>query len=395
MPHLRPKMTLYDIFGPGFILNPRASYHNMYWLPDLISQHSATGGPMPVAGKLPLLCHHDVTSQAGTSILKDAGLDLAPNRIYYSDKQNYYEVLDSLESAKEKIIFNCPHLPEEFDYNRYWIDPELIFFLNNKKSLGELVPKENLARREILAINDFLKNQFSLNLPFVVKAATNEPSGGGNNVVICKDEEKLQYAKELLKSCEFVIIEEYIPINANYCVQFAKTYQGELAYLGGSEQIIQDGVKYKGNWFERDHQPPKEVTELGKVIMEKAVSLGYWGVAGFDIVVGKDNRIMALDLNFRLNGSTAALLLSENVMKSLNVSTLKVRSFRTVISFTKLETFTRNLINQQKLVPLTIYKPEHPRQNNPIVLRCLLAGNSKNEILRTEQQIEQMFEIKE
>ena len=35
--------------------------------------------------------------------------------------------------------------------------------------------------------------------------------------------------------------------------------------------------------------------------MKKAISLGYWGIAGIDIVIGEDNRVLVIDLNFRQN----------------------------------------------------------------------------------------------
>ena len=45
--------------------------------------------------------------------------------------------------------------------------------------------------------------------------------------------------------------------------------------------------------------------------MKKAISLGYWGIAGIDIVIGEDNRVLVIDLNFRQNSSTGAVLLKE------------------------------------------------------------------------------------
>lgn len=43
--------------------------------------------------------------------------------------------------------------------------------------------------------------------------------------------------------------------------------------------------------------------------MENGVNNGYFGIAGFDLLVDKNDDIFAIDLNFRQNGSTSMLLL--------------------------------------------------------------------------------------
>lgn len=391
---IKPALTLYDIYGPGLIFNQRASYKNMKWLPDLVSQHSDTGRLLTIAGKMPILCHSGVTDPFSLSILQEFGLPLATNLHVYYDKKSYYEKLNEFsQSTDEKVVINFPHLPEELNYEKYWIKPALISYLNNKGNLEDLVPNQNLARRKVLPISDFLQEKnFPFHLPFVVKAATNEPSGGGIEVVICKSNEDLQYAKQLFNSCHFVVLEELISIRRNYCVQFAQTYKGDLIYLGAAEQIIKEG-KYKGNWIiKEDKQFSEEIIQLGKQIMEMAVSLGYYGIAGLDIVIDEDNRIIAIDLNFRMNASTIALLLKENIMESLQVNTLKIRAFKTFVTLDKFESSIRSFIGQDKLLPLSIYKPSKINSDEPIIMYSIIAGNSKKEVNKIEQQLQDQLE---
>lgn len=122
--------------------------------------------------------------------------------------------------------------------------------------------------------------------------------------------------------------------------------------------------------------------------MKKAISLGYWGIAGIDIVIGEDNRVLVIDLNFRQNSSTGAVLLQESIMKSFNVNTLKLRTFKTNINYNKLEKYIRYLIKLKKLVPLSIYKPIKATHDHPIIFSCILVSNSKKEIIETEQRAE-------
>lgn len=394
MAQIKPSITLYEIFGPGYIYNPRASYKNKRWLPDLISQHSTTGSLLLLAGEMPIVCHQNVTEPSCLAFFEEKGLKIANNRYIYHNQNSYYEVLHKFQLASDKVVINYPHLPEELNYGKYWVQPKLLSYLNNKGNLEELVPKENLAKRKVMPITHFLNSKnFLFDLPFVVKAATDEPAGAGLDVVICRNEGQLLEAKELFKSCKFVVIEEFIPIKQNYCIQFAQTHKGSLIYLGAAEQIITEEGKYGGNWIERANQLPKKVIELAEMIMKKSISMGYWGIAGIDIVIGEDERVLVIDLNFRQNGSTGALLLKESIMNALNVQTLKLRSFKTTIDFTKVEKEIRRLMELKKLVPLSIYKPAEVTTENPIILSCLLAGNSKEEVITAEQQAERFFKV--
>ncbi|MGJ9381554.1 ATP-grasp domain-containing protein [Salipaludibacillus sp. CF4.18] len=391
MIEIKPSVSLYDIYGPGYIFNQRASYKNRKWLPDLVSQHSDTGRLLTIAGKIPILCHNRVIGPFSLSILKESGLQIADNLHIYYDEKSYYEKLKEFNQSKEKVVVNFPHLPEELNYDKYWIDPQLTSYLNNKGNLEDLVPKQNVAKRKVIAISDFLQGiNFPFQLPIVVKAATNEPSGGGIEVVICKNNENLQYAKQLFNSSNFVVLEELIPIQRNYCVQFAQTYKEELIYLGAAEQIIVEG-KYKGNWIVKK-DIPEEVIKLGEHIMEKAVSLGYRGVAGLDIVITDDNRIIAIDLNFRMNASTVAVLLKESIMESFQVNTLKFRGFKTHVGLSKFESSIKSFIKQKKLIPISIYNPPHLNSDEPIIIYSILIGNSKKEVNMIDQQIQDQLE---
>ena len=52
---------------------------------------------------------------------------------------------------------------------------------------------------------------------------------------------------------------------------------------------------------------PESVIQAGKEIMEIGVSKGYFGIAGFDLLIDEHGDIFAIDLNFRQNGSTSML----------------------------------------------------------------------------------------
>lgn len=388
---MKPLLTLTMIFGPGYIMNGRGSYHNSQWLPSQVSQDSSSGSLLAVAGDFPIVCHEDVSRTSCLPILQTAGLQVGQNLLTYKDEKSYYYLLNDLQTKGKRVIFNYSHLPNEFNETQYWINRAVLLFLNNKKNLGELVPKKYVPRRKVLSIDQFMNNDnIPFELPYVVKAATDQPNGGGIEVVICKTPNDLQQAKKLFHTCSFVVIEEFLAVKRNFCVQFIQTYTGDLVYLGSAEQVITEEGKYAGNWIDVQDQTPVEAIELCKQVMEKAVLLGYWGFAGIDTVITEDNQIFIIDLNFRQNGSTVALVLKDSIMNCLEVKVLKVGKWKTHSTFDKFSLLVESLIGRKLLVPLCIYNPTIQTDDKPISLSGVIVGNSKDEIKEVEQQMKAM-----
>lgn len=83
MVEIKPIITLYDIYEPGCIFNPRASYRNLQWLNDVNSQHSTTGSLLTIAGGMPILFHNCVIEPSCLAIFEELGLKIANNRFIY------------------------------------------------------------------------------------------------------------------------------------------------------------------------------------------------------------------------------------------------------------------------------------------------------------------------
>lgn len=388
---LKPLLTLHKIFGPGYIVNGRGSYHNSQWLPGQVSQDSTSGSLLAVAGEFPMTCHKDVSRASCLSILQTAGLQVGQNLLTYEDEKSYYELLQDLQKEGKRVVFNYSHLPNEFNEAQYWIKRDLLLYLNNKRNLGELVPKPYVPRRKLLSIDQLLNNdELPFEFPYVVKAATDQPNGGGLEVVICKTPADLQQAKKLFQSCSFVVMEEFLAVRRNFCVQFIQTYSGDLVYIGSAEQVITEEGKYAGNWIDMQDQPPAEAIELCKQVMEKAVSLGYWGFAGIDTVITEDNQIYIIDLNFRQNGSTVALLLKDSIINCWDIKVLKLGKWKIRSTFVEFRLLVESLIRRKLLVPICIYNPTIQTDDKPIFVSCVLVGNSKDEIREVERQMHAM-----
>ena len=124
--------------------------------------------------------------------------------------------------------------------------------------------------------------------------------------MICYNDEDLEKAKTRIKEAteatEQLIIEQKIEAVNNYCVQYAYSDELGLQYLGTAQQLTNDYGFYNGN--ENVTDVPQHVIDAGREIMEIGVSKGFFGVAGFDLLVDKNDDVFAIDLNFRQNGST-------------------------------------------------------------------------------------------
>ena len=107
--------------------------------------------------------------------------------------------------------------------------------------------------------------------------------------MICYNDEDLEKAKTRIKEAteatEQLIIEQKIEAVNNYCVQYAYSDELGLQYLGTAQQLTNDYGFYNGN--ENVTDVPQHVIDAGREIMEIGVSKGFFGVAGFDLLVDK------------------------------------------------------------------------------------------------------------
>lgn len=387
---MEPLLSLEQIFGRKYIMNSRSSYHNSRWLSGEASQDSSSGSLLTISGDVPLVCNVDVSTDDCLAILRSAKLPVGANLLIYKDQESYYRLLRELQNKGDRVVFKHAHLPGEFNESQYWIERDLLLYLNNKRNLGEIVPDGHAPRRILLPVDDFLNRDpdpASFEFPYVVKAATDEPSGGGFEVVICNIAADLEQARRLFRSCDYVVIEQFVAVRKNFCIQFAQTHTGETVYLGSAEQIITEEGKYAGNWIDMSDQPPAEAILLGERVMRKAAALGYLGFAGFDTIISEDNRIYIIDLNFRQNGSTAALLFKDSLASSWKAGVLKVRQWKIRRPFGEFRSMVETLVAQRRLLPLCVYNPAIQTADRPIFVLSALVGKSKEDVLESERQM--------
>lgn len=385
---ISPSVTLFEIFGRNLILNSRPSFSNYGWLPDSQAKLDfLTGSPLTVAGALPVICSYSVITEEVFSLLEKANLEVAASPHVYRTEEDYNKLLNRFSSKKQKIVFNHVHRPNEVDQKAYWIDPKLIGYLNNKANLSKIVPSGYVPRRAIIPSGKIQNVTYEfMKLPLVIKAATNQSTGSGYDVIICRDPKDILRAHSCFNICEAVVVEEHIDIQKIFNTQFAKTVSGQIIYLGTSEQISGPSGNYLGNWITGPETPPNSIVELGHSIMERACQSGFIGIGGFDIALSKDNRVLAIDLNFRLNGSTPALLLRDSIMKIYAAKVLLFRNWKASMDWSRFLLICQEFIESKYLVPISVYNPlSSPYPDSDVLFSGVIVGSSRKDILQKER----------
>jgi hypothetical protein len=357
---MRPLLDLAQVYGPEIVYNGNASYAWPGWTQGgRETRDFRTGDHLAIAGDVGYVIARAASAGPGLRLLLDTGLGLPPRRLVYDGEESYRRLLDAV---RETMVVQHVHPAGEIA--RTWISRELLSFLNNKRNYAEVIPERFLPRRRLLPRRDVA----TLSAPVAVKAATDLSSGGGRDVRLCRTTLELEAAAHYFRSVEEVVAEEWLRFDESICIQYAALRDGSVRYLGFSRQVVSPEGRYLGNLFDLEADPPPSSVEAGRVIMERAVALGWRGIAGFDMASCADGSLKVFDLNFRLNGSTGPLLLSRAIAERLGSPRFRYRSWAGEEGFTQMLRWARERMESRDLVPLATYDPtesasphDHPR----------------------------------
>ena len=164
-------------------------------------------------------------------------------------------------------------------------------------------------------------------------------------------------------------------------MQYAYAPDLGIKYLGTAQQLTNEYGFYNGN--ENVNDVPQHVIDAGKEIMEIGVSKGFFGVAGFDLLVDKNNDVFAIDLNFRQNGSTSMLLLAKDLAKGYH----KFYSYFSNGDNTHFYNTIVKYIKKGVLYPLSYYDGDwYGKDKVNSRFGCIWHGSSKEEIIQYENE---------
>jgi hypothetical protein len=385
---LKPSVTLSEVFGRNIVFSSCISPNACAWLSlDNSRLDLMSGSQLAMSGAMPFICAHTVSTKEALQLLIDAGLE-TPDELYqYKDPNDYLNKLSILCRQGKVIAFQHVHTTDDAAPENCWIKPSILSFVNNKAYYKGIVDEIHLLHRSIFFSRQILDKLSSFPMPIVIKAATDESTGSGHDVCICRRSCDLNKAEKIFHACSRVIVEEFLEINRNLCLNYAVTSAGRIIYLGSAEQVSDAEGKYRGNWIDPKGEAPPEAVELGRNIVQKSYGLGYRGFVGIDMAVQDNGSIIVFDLNFRVCGSTFALVMAEAIRQNLGQSVIRSHYLIGKGTYSQMLKVIYKAMEKKLLVPFASYDPSAGLYSSAPLVRCLILGQSREEVEENQQQI--------
>lgn len=180
------------------------------------------------------------------------------------------------------------------------IDPAAFYHLHSKQAIAEIP----CAQAEVYG---------APRVPCIIKLSHGY-AGLGNFFV--RDQVDLDKAEAQIKEhwpdAPVVINQLLTDIIGDYGVQFYLNKQGEMTWLGFTQQVFNETGRWTGGIFNADIQDEyfDVFLKTAKPVAEYLHQYGYFGVVGIDILQDEDNNFFLVDLNPRLTGITPFLITS-------------------------------------------------------------------------------------
>lgn len=339
-----------------------------------------SGALMAIAGQLPILVHEAASSAALITAMRDAGIKVPEVIHRYLDREDYLARLELLQDAGGCAWFTFPVPSSMGGRGPEVVTPRCLALLNDRGAASRLVPAVNLPPRRLIEGHDAVAAAMrDLRKGDVVKLADAPASSGGRHVVIVRAGRHARRARANFAKAEAVVIERIVAHTRNLCAQVAVSSDGGVAWLGASDQVTSVGGVYLGN---RIGAPiPESVRELALEIGRRGAAEGFVGVAGFDILVSSQDEPVAVDLNFRPNGSTPLLLLHGELGPARGLPFAELVFVHWNGSSDTGLAALHGAITAGWLLPTALFDPfEAGSARGPIVLRLIVMGSEADEV---------------
>ena len=389
---MQPLKLINSVYGTTPVFIARSSPNASHWLPQsVMGRDMATASMLTALGDMSIVCAASVSTPEALGLLRDAGFQL-PRKIHsYVDMDEYMIILKKFCDAGLKIVAQHVHPLSEIPPECCWIAPSVLSFVNNKANLEKLVPRDNVPAREIVSVAQINNSNQNWSPPVVIKAVTNESTGGGVDVRICLSDDDIKKAASYFADCCFVVCEEYLDIRRNLCLHYFVTADGHIDYLGFAEQVSDDQGAYCGNWLENGTECPSDAIEIGVSVVRAAYELGYYGIAGIDMAVWEDKPCKVFDLNFRGNGSTPALLYSQSVYRHHRKPVIRLRRLKGRGRYRDMINSVHRAMAKGILLPLCSCNPEAGNYvgERPLLTGMIL-GETRQDVLENERELTSM-----
>ena len=274
-----------------------------------LSLDTLTAQLLGLFGQRPAVRHLAGASAPILAALRDAGLPVDEDTRTYTTLSEAEAHAQSLIAAGFRLVAPYPLPPGRWPPEAQVVPAPLWQALNAKGRLADLVPPDHLPRREVA--DHAAARLRAWDGPVGVKSGGPRATGAGHAVRRAIDATAYLAALDDLVALGDpgpVVIEQDIPFVTCWAVQLGITDAG-THWGGASEQLFARPGQQVGSLVDPAHPFPDPA--LAVAIGDAARARGFRGLAGLDIGLTPDGRLLVVDPNFRFTSSSAQVMFSD------------------------------------------------------------------------------------
>ncbi len=372
-----------SVFGPGAVLTARLPLSEAGANtadPHLCDAY--TGPIMAIADETPVICSAGVASPCGLDLLGVAGVPVSREIRAYRTAAEFHRLVSDVIGNGERLMCQHVHGEDEVPAEACMVAPNVLRYLNNKANLPAIVGAQGAPRRVSIRPEDVAA--LAVDESWVLKVCSDDSSGGGYGVYVHQAGSAIAQPSFVQPGAE-LIVEEYLDLVENWCVQFCVDAIGAPRLLGATEQLISATGAYAGSRV-GGTVLPAAAAELGRTAVERARELGFIGYCGVDTGLTSSGEFKVFDLNFRINASTPPLLVLNAIAASRGRSWTgrgRWQTYRHGDSLPDLVKRLEGAYPDGALVPIASYDPAFTANGSgPSLLSALLIGEDEQDLRR-------------
>ena len=375
-----------SVFGPGAVLTARLPLSEAGANtsdPHLCDAY--TGPIMAIADETPVICSAGVASPCGLDLLDAAGVPVSREIRTYRTDDDFYRLVRDVLGNGERLLCQHVHDEDEVPAEACMVAPDVLRYINNKANLPAIVGVEGAPRRTPISPDDV--GSLRVEESWVLKVCSDDSSGGGFGVYVHQAGTPIEQPPFVQPGAE-LIVEEYLDLVENWCVQFCVDAIGAPRLLGATEQLISATGAYGGSRVGGTVLPPA-AAELGQSVVERARELGFIGYCGIDTGLTSSGEVKVFDLNFRINASTPPLLVLNAIAASRGPAWEGRGRWQTYRHDGSLPDMVKRLeavYPDGALVPIASYDPAFTSNGAGLsLLSALVLGDDEQDLRRLTQ----------
>ena len=297
--------------------------------------------------------------------------------IPYSENEYYTHIRKS--AWARKLVVPQPY--EKIDHNVYYLDPQLLYDLNDKTKLYELT--DCIPQRCQLLIEDIRELQ---DFPFVLKS-NSWASGDGVRIILWQKD--LEEALIWFASESQLIVEEYIDAVENIWVQIHVAQNWNVQVLDAPMQVTNSAWEYMWNIVDTWRWTDEWAVQLALEIWKNAAKKWFYGIWWMDILKSRNGKYYFIDPNFRVTWATSLILLSSKLTAETWKPVLRVGQYKSQAS--SIEDMLKSSYNaRSQIYILSAYQDAVSRIINGF---WIYAADSVEQLDESKQSIEKRWFI--